>query len=88
MPASVRSEAPQVTIRLFAAARDAARTTGGEVAAATVGDALDEAVNRWGAELAEILPICRIWVDGEPADADTRLVTGAEVAVLPPVTGG
>jgi molybdopterin synthase sulfur carrier subunit len=76
------------TLRLFAAAREAAGTDRLVVEGATVGDVLSEASARFGAHFASVLAISRVWRNGEPAD-DADLVGDAdEVAVLPPVSGG
>lgn len=75
-------------IRLFAAAREAAGTGRDELAGATVGEVLDAAVDRYGSGFAAVLNTCRVWVDGEPADRSMLVGDGAEVAVLPPVSGG
>lgn len=77
-----------VTLRLFAAARVAAGAGRDQLAGATVGEVLDTAVARFGPGFAEVLPGCRIWVNGEPADRSDGLQDGDEVAVLPPVSGG
>jgi MoaD family protein len=76
------------TLRLFAAARQAAGTGRDEIAGATVGEILDAAVDRYGAEFAAVLAECRVWLNGEPAGRDAAVDDGDEVAVLPPVSGG
>jgi molybdopterin converting factor small subunit len=77
------------TLRLFAAAREAAGTGRvDDVGGATVGSVLDEAVARFGAPFAEVLATCRIWVNGEPAERADAVLPSDEVAVLPPVSGG
>jgi molybdopterin synthase sulfur carrier subunit len=80
----------RVTLLLFAAAREAAGTNRVTVDADTLGDLLASARSRFGGEFATVLAGSRVWVDGdEPASGDaTRLGEGAEVAVLPPVSGG
>ena len=75
-------------LRLFAHAREAAGTSVDDVAGATVADVLDVATARYGDEFAQVLASCRVWVNGEPADAETVLLATDEVAVLPPVSGG
>ena len=76
------------TLRLFAAAREAAGTARDQVPGATIGDVLDEAVRRYGATFAEVLPTCRVWRNGDAADRDAPVGDDDEVAVLPPVSGG
>jgi molybdopterin synthase sulfur carrier subunit len=79
-----------VTLRFFAAAREAAGTSSIELRATTVGDALAIARTRFGPQFAAVLETSRVWLDGdEPPDGDaTVLVDGGELAVLPPVSGG
>lgn len=80
----------RVTLRLFAAAREAAGTGSVTIEAATLGELLVEARRRFGEELGAVLDGSRVWVDGdEPLSGDaTALVDGSEIAVLPPVSGG
>jgi molybdopterin converting factor small subunit len=73
---------------LFASAREAAGTAHDEIPGATVAEVLDAARRRYGSPFAELLPRCRVWVNGEPAADDTPVAEGDEVAVLPPVSGG
>ena len=75
-------------VRLFAAARDAARTARDEVPGATVREVLDRASERFGPAFTAVLPTCRIWVNGEPAADHDPVSAGDELAVLPPVSGG
>jgi molybdopterin synthase sulfur carrier subunit len=79
-----------VTLRLFAAAREAAGTGTIALEADTVGEVLDIARLRFGAEFSAVLDSSRVWLAGdEPARGDATPVTdGDEVAVLPPVSGG
>jgi len=77
-----------VTLRLFAGARVAAGTGRDTLDATTVEDLLAEARRRYGAGFAELLPNCRVWRNGEPAEPPDRLDDGDEVAILPPVSGG
>lgn len=81
-----------ITLRLFAQARESAGTTRLEldqqVIGDTVGDVLDEAVNRFGQPFADVLAGSRVWVNGSPAERTTAVDSGDEVAVLPPVSGG
>ncbi len=79
-----------VSLRFFAAARDAAGRASDTVDAATVGEVLDQARRAYGAHFADVLATARVWVNGdEPPDGErTALRDGDEVAVLPPVSGG
>lgn len=76
------------TLRLFAGAREAAGTDRRDFDAATVGAVLDAAVAEFGEGFAAILPSCRVWVNGEPAERGDSVTAADEVAVLPPVSGG
>lgn len=76
------------TVRLFAAAREAAGTGSTELPGATVGDVLAGAVAAFGPRFETVLESCRVWVNGEPADPHTAVGAGDEVAILPPVSGG
>jgi molybdopterin synthase sulfur carrier subunit len=79
-----------VSLLLFAAAREAAGTNRDVVDAATVGEVLAIARERYGERFADVLAGSRVWLDGEePVAGDaTPVQEGAEVAVLPPVSGG
>src|SRR5512145_318920 len=78
-----------VHVLYFAVARDraGASTERLEPAPATVG-ALRERLSSLRPGLAAILPRCRVAVDQEFAEDDAPLREGAEVAILPPVSGG
>ena len=76
------------TLRLFAAARQAAGTGTAEIDAVTVAEVLDAAVARYGDGFAQVLTTCRVWVNGEPAEMASTVAANDEVAVLPPVSGG
>lgn len=73
---------------LFAAAREAAGRSKDEFDAETVASVMAQARQRYGEHFGEVLEHSRIWVNGEPADPETDLTAGDEVAVLPPVSGG
>jgi molybdopterin converting factor small subunit len=75
-------------LRLFAAARQAAGTGRDVIAGTTVREVLDGAIARYGDDFGEVLRTCRVWVNGETADAATPVGASDEVAVLPPVSGG
>lgn len=76
------------TLRLFAAAREAAGTGRATIDAESVGAVLDEAVARFGSPFASVLGTCRVWRNGEPAGRHEAVTSGDEIAVLPPVSGG
>lgn len=75
-------------VRLFAGAREAAGTDRDVIDGATVGEVVDAAVDRYGPGFAALLPSCRIWVNGDPADRADAVGPDDELAVLPPVSGG
>jgi MoaD family protein len=82
-----------VTLRLFAAAREAAGRGKDEFERAdvpTVGALLDAAVSAYGPTFASVLGNSRFWLNGDEAAEGraTALTDGDEVAVLPPVSGG
>lgn len=76
------------SLRLFAAAREAAGTDRAAIEAATVGAVLEAAGARFGPEFRSVLTTCRIWCNGEPAHREDPVGPDDEVAVLPPVSGG
>jgi len=75
-------------VRYFAQAREAAGTPQEVLAGATVGEVLDAAVRLHGEPLAAVLATAAVWLDGEPAEHGDPAADDAEVAVLPPVSGG
>jgi sulfur-carrier protein len=75
-------------LRLFASAREAAGTSQETLPGATVGELLEVAKHRFGANFEAVLPSCKVWVNGEAADMSARIGDDDEVAVLPPVSGG
>ena len=75
-------------LRLFASAREAAGRGRDDLDGATVADVLALAASRYGDAFVALLPTCKIWVNGEPAEPATEVGPADEVAVLPPVSGG
>lgn len=73
---------------LFGPARLAADTSSDRIAGATVAEVLATARDRYGADFVALLPRCRVWVNGEPCEADRPVADTDEVAILPPVSGG
>jgi len=79
---------PMATLRLFASVREAAGTKSATFDATTVEAVIASAIEQFGPVFAELVPTCRVWVNGEPA-LPTDAVSGQdEVALLPPVSGG
>ena len=78
----------KVTLRLFAGAREIAGNGTITYEASTVHDLLVQAQADLGEEFAEILSISRVWLYGDAVAGASRLSSGDEVAVLPPVSGG
>ena len=76
------------TLRLFATVRVAAGTGRAQIDGTTVGEVLDAACDAYGERFSELVPICRIWVNGATADRTTPVSESDEVALLPPVSGG
>lgn len=75
-------------LRLFAAAAEAAGVRADQVHAATVGEVLRAAEDRYGPAYAAVAAHCRVWCNGEPAEDGHPVGDDDEVAVLPPVSGG
>ena len=76
-----------VTIRYFAAAREAAGEADAAVDAASVRE-LVGTVSAGRPELARVLGISSFLLDGERVEGDAALADGAVVDVLPPFAGG
>jgi len=79
-----------IKVRLFAALREAAGTSALQVEAVTLPALLDQLRDRFGEPFTTRLSVAAILVDGEAVsrDAAIALADGAEVALLPPVSGG
>lgn len=75
-------------LRLFANLREIAGTARLDVPAGTVGEAIDAANQKFGAEFERGVQTSRIWVNGEEARRDDLVADGDEVVILPPVSGG
>ncbi|MCT9077442.1 MoaD/ThiS family protein [Streptomyces fulvoviolaceus] len=79
------------TMLLFATARDAAGRACDMIPGSTLGEVLDEALRRYGAEFAQVLANSRVWLNGEMLYDDMRgapCEADDEIAVLPPISGG
>ncbi|WP_165492039.1 MoaD/ThiS family protein [Egibacter rhizosphaerae] len=79
-----------VTVRMFAALREAAGETETQVPAGSVAEVLAEVRRRYGEPFTSRLALASVLVDGNTVDhdADTPVEDGAEVALLPPFSGG
>ena len=76
------------TLRLFASIREIAGTSSLEVDANNVSDVITEACAQFGNDFAALVPSCRIWVNGNPAEPTDSVTAQDEIALLPPVSGG
>lgn len=76
------------TLRLFASIREVAGAKTVDIDGATVGDIIAQAIEQFGSGFAELVPTCRVWVNGEPAVESDVVAATDEVALLPPVSGG
>jgi sulfur-carrier protein len=79
-----------VHVRLFAAVREAAGTDEIDVDGDRLEVVLVALRSRFGEPFSSRLGLCSVLVDGDavPRDADVPLRDGAEVVLLPPVSGG
>lgn len=77
-----------IRVRLFAAVREMAGAAELEIEAGNVGEVLAHLSERLGPRFDRIMASGSVMVNGQRADPDLRLEPGAEVAVLPPVSGG
>lgn len=79
-----------VRVRLFAAVREAAGTAEDELAPGVLPDLLATLVDRYGEPFATRLRACTVLLDGSAVgrEAAIDVSDGAELALLPPVSGG
>ena len=78
-----------VRIRLFAALREAAGVAEVEATAAPLQAILDELGDRFGDRFVAVLGYSSVLVDGERwRDPAAAVPDGAELALLPPFSGG
>jgi len=79
-----------VRVRLFAALREAAGAGEEQVPAAPLPAVLAGLRDRHGERFAAVLAVSSVLVDGNPVprDAAVDVPDGAELALLPPVSGG
>jgi len=79
-----------VRVRLFAALRDAAGTSEEHVEPAPLRIILEQLCERHGPLFSQRLAISSVLLDGLACghDSDVDVPDGAELALLPPVSGG
>ncbi len=78
-----------VRVRLFAALREAAGVAEVQVPAGQLGMVLGEVQSRFGDRFATVLGWSSVLLDGERcSDPATPVPDGAELALLPPFSGG
>jgi molybdopterin converting factor small subunit len=58
------------------------------VSGSTVEDVVRAAGEKYGQRFTDLLPTCRVWLNGEEVPPSTPVTDKDEVAVLPPVSGG
>lgn len=75
-------------LRLFASLREIAGTSRLDVPAATVGEVIETANSKFGADFERGLETARVWLNGEEASMSDEVGEDDEVVVLPPVSGG
>lgn len=82
----------EVTVRFWAAARDAAGTTEEPYPAGTLASIVALAGERHGDRLRTVLARCSYLVDGRPVGrrdhTSVEVAAGSELEVLPPFAGG
>ena len=76
------------TIKLFAQLREVAGTREVIVEGNTVAEVIANASSRFGTDFTALLSHCKVWLDGEPCEGFERVTDSAEIAILPPVSGG
>jgi D-inositol-3-phosphate glycosyltransferase len=76
------------TLRLFASIREIAGTSAKQSEAETVNGVITEAITEFGKDFADLVPTCRIWINGNPATMEDAVTAEDEIALLPPVSGG
>ena len=76
------------TLRMFSTASQTAGRSIDKFPAATLGELLDKARERYGTEFDAVLAHSRVWVNGKADPLDTALIHEDEVAILPAVAGG
>lgn len=76
------------TVLFFGPVRDATGARTAVIEGSCIGEVVAATVARYGEPLAQLLPTCRVWLNGEPATPDVAVGARDEIALLPPVSGG
>ena len=79
---------PMAKLRLFASLREIAGTSRLDVPAGTVGEVIDAASEKFGADFARGMETARVWLNGEEAQSSDAVGEDDEIVILPPVSGG
>ncbi len=77
-----------VTVRYFAAAREAAGTPSEQVSADSTGSLIVALTSSHGARMADVLAMSSLVCDGHRLGPDDPVAADACVDVLPPFAGG
>ena len=78
-----------VRVRLFAALREAAGVSEVAEPPGRLGDILERLRDRYGERFSAVLATASVLVDGSRCgDEATEVADGAEIALLPPFSGG
>ena len=77
-----------ISVRLFAAAREAAGTDHAQFDCASVAELREQMADRFGARMTQVLSTCSMLSDGSRLGPDDALADGSEVEILPPFAGG
>lgn len=78
-----------VRVRLFAALREAAGASEVTEPPGRLGDILSSLEERFGERFSTVLATASVLVDGgRVGDRDAQVADGAEIALLPPFSGG
>ena len=78
-----------VRVRLFAALREAAGVSEVKEPPGRLGDILSSLEERFGERFSAVLATASVLVDGgRVGDRDAEVADGAEIALLPPFSGG
>ena len=76
------------TVFFFGPARDATGERLAVVEGNCIGDVVAATAARYGEQFANLLPTCRVWLNGDPTTPDSPVSADDEVAGLPPASGG